>query len=80
MIVLNGKEGLECEVYIDGIRLEHVRNSNIWDAFWTNQVQEKRKTWKSRSEEKVVDFSSANLFPTRKREVVTQGGTMEPGT
>ena len=29
-----------------------------------------RKTWKNRSEEKVVDFSSASLFPARKREVV----------
>ena len=24
VMVLNGKEGLECEVYVDGIRLEHV--------------------------------------------------------
>ena len=24
VIVLNGEEGLECEVYIDGIHLEHV--------------------------------------------------------
>ena len=24
VMVLNGKEGLECEVYLDGIRLEHV--------------------------------------------------------
>ena len=23
MVVLNGKEGLECEVYVDGIRLDH---------------------------------------------------------
>ena len=41
--------------------------------------QEKRndkKTQKSRSEEKVVGFSSAPLFPARKREVVTQGGTI----
>ena len=44
-----------------------------WEA-----KQEKRKdtkTWKSRSEEKVVDFSSDSLFPTRKWEAVTQGGT-----
>ena len=34
-----------------------------------------RKTWKSRSEEKVVGFSSASLFPARKREAVTQDGT-----
>ena len=36
--------------------------------------QEKRKnmeTWKKKSEEKVVDFSSASLFPIRKRVVVT---------
>ena len=24
VMVLNGEEGLECEVYIDGIRLNHV--------------------------------------------------------
>ena len=24
VMVLNGEEGLECEVYVDGIRLEHV--------------------------------------------------------
>ena len=23
-VVLNGEDGLECEVYIDGIRVEHV--------------------------------------------------------
>ena len=34
-----------------------------------------RKKLKSRSEEKVVGFSSASLFSTRKREVVTLGGT-----
>ena len=39
-------------------------------------VQEKRKTWKIRSEEKVVGFSSASLFPARKWEAVSQGGTM----
>ena len=36
-----------------------------------------RKPRKSKSEEKVVDFSSASLFPIRKREAVTQGGTIE---
>ena len=34
-----------------------------------------RKTQKSRSEEKVVGFSSAYLFPARKWEAVTLGGT-----
>ena len=33
-----------------------------------------RKTWKRRSEEKVVGFSSASLFPARKWEAVTQKG------
>ena len=40
--------------------------------------QEKRKEkkkWKSRSEEKVVGFSLSFLFPTRKWEAFTQGGT-----
>ena len=35
-----------------------------------------RKTRQSRSEKKVASFSSASLFPARKREAVTQGGTM----
>ena len=42
--------------------------------------QEKRKdtkTRKSRSEEKVVGFSSTFLFPVRKRKAVIQGGNME---
>ena len=38
--------------------------------------QEKRKDRKSRSEEKVVGFSSASLYPARKLETVTQGGTI----
>ena len=41
--------------------------------------QEKRKDRKSEkswSEEKVVGFSSASLFPARKQETVTQGGTI----
>ena len=41
--------------------------------------EEKRKdtkTWKSRSEEKGVGFSLASLFPARKWEAVTQGGTI----
>ena len=39
------------------------------------QKRKDRKTMKSRSEEKVVGFSSASLFPARKREAVTQAGT-----
>ena len=40
-MVLNGEEGLECEVHVDGTRLE--------DVFWTNQVQMKQNVvgrWK----------------------------------
>ena len=37
-----------------------------------------RKVSKSRSEDKVVGFSSASLFPVRKWEAVTRGETMEP--
>ena len=40
------------------------------------EKREDRKTQKSSSEEKVVGFSSAFLFPTRKWEVVTQDGTI----
>ena len=32
-----------------------------------------RETWKSKSEEKVVGFSSGSLFTARKCEAVTQG-------
>ena len=41
-------------------------------------VQKKRKnrkTWKSKSEEEVMGFSSVCLFPVRIREAATQGGT-----
>ena len=33
------------------------------------------KTWKSRSEEKAMGFRSFSLFPIRKWEAVTHGGT-----
>ena len=41
--MLGGEEGLECEVYIDGIRLQHVLKFKYLgcvrcDVFWTNQV------------------------------------------
>ena len=35
-MVMNGEEGLECDVYVDGMRLEHVSEFNIWGVFWTN--------------------------------------------
>ena len=38
VIMLSGEEGLECEVYVDGICLEQSRNLNTWDMFWMNQV------------------------------------------
>ena len=38
VMAMNEEKGLECEVHVDGIRLEHVSKSNIWDRFWTNQV------------------------------------------
>ena len=41
--------------------------------------EERQESRKSRSEEKVVGFSSASLFPVRKREAVTQGETTESG-
>ena len=39
-----------------------------------NDLTSNQMGWKSRSEEKVMGFSSSSLFPTRKSEVVTQGG------
>ena len=39
MMVLNGEDGLACEVRVDGMRLNHVRNLNNWVMFWINRVQ-----------------------------------------
>ena len=33
VMVLGEEEGLECEVCVDGIRLEHVWELNTWDGF-----------------------------------------------
>ena len=45
---------------------------------WGIRRRRDRKTRKSSSEEKVVSFRPASLFPARKQEVVTKSGTMEP--
>ena len=37
---------MECEVYVDGIRLEIVSELSIWDVFWTNQIQTRQCTRK----------------------------------
>ena len=42
------------------------------------QKRKDRKIRKSRGEEKVMNFRSASLLPTRKQEPVTQGGTRGP--
>ena len=42
---------------------------------WVGFALPDRKTRKRRSEEKGMDFSSASLFPTRKRKAINQGGT-----
>ena len=31
-MVMNGEEGLECEVHVDGIHLSMPLNSNIWSV------------------------------------------------
>ena len=36
---MNGEEGLECEVHVDGIRLEHVSEFKCLGVVWTNQAQ-----------------------------------------
>ena len=38
-MVLNGEEGLECEVHVDGIGLSMSWNLNILNVFWMKQVQ-----------------------------------------
>ena len=39
VVVLNGDEGLECEVHVDGIRLEQVSEFKYLAMSWTNQVK-----------------------------------------
>ena len=39
VIVQNGEEKLECEVLVNGMRLEHVLNLNKWGVFCMKQVQ-----------------------------------------
>ena len=39
VMVLTGEVGLECEVHVDGICLEHVSRIKIFGVFWTNQGQ-----------------------------------------
>ena len=39
VMVLNVEDGLECEVHIDGIRLEHVLEFKYLVVFWTNEAQ-----------------------------------------
>ena len=39
VLVLGGEEGLEGEVCVEGIRLEHVLEFKYLELFWTNQVQ-----------------------------------------
>ena len=38
-MVLNGEEGLKCEVHIYGIHLEHVSEFKYFEFVLTNQVQ-----------------------------------------
>ena len=36
---MNEEEGLECEVHVGGVRLEHMSEFKYLEAFWMNQVQ-----------------------------------------
>ena len=38
-MALGGEEGLECEVCIDGMQLEHGLEFKYLGCFWMNQVQ-----------------------------------------
>ena len=38
-MVLNGEEGLECEVHIDRIHLQHVSEFKYQWCVWMNQLQ-----------------------------------------
>ena len=39
VMVLNGEEGLECEVHRDGICLEYISEFRYLGCVWMNQVQ-----------------------------------------
>ena len=39
VMILNGEGGLECEVHIDGILLEHVSEFKYSGVFSTHQIQ-----------------------------------------
>ena len=39
VMMSNGEEGLECEIRIDRMYLEHVSSLNTKGVFWMNQVQ-----------------------------------------
>ena len=49
-----GSEGLEFEVCVDGIRLEHVSNLNTWDVFWTMSTDEANCSRKMESGRRVA--------------------------
>ena len=38
-MLLDGEEGLGCEVFVGGIRLEHASEFKYLGCVWTNQVQ-----------------------------------------
>ena len=61
-------------IYYKGVTL--AGSTQRYKYLWGGGENSKdRKTLKSRSEEKVVGFSSGSLFPLKKRESVIQGGT-----
>ena len=39
VMVFSREEGLECEVCMDWMCLEHVSEFKYWDVFWTNEAQ-----------------------------------------
>ena len=39
VMLLNGQKGLECEVHVDGLRLEHVSEFKYLGVKWLNQIQ-----------------------------------------
>ena len=54
-MLLGVEEELECEICVNGIRLEHVSELNTWDVFWTNRVQMRQCSRKVASERRIPD-------------------------
>ena len=57
--MLNGEEGLECKVSVDGCSCSMCQNLNNWDMFWMNHVQMRQSCRKVGSGRRVAGAISS---------------------